>query len=348
MNEGKQTDVSEAIRDAATQYAFNRWRSLRLHGSTYLFALAGATLILVGIGVGHSNRHDAKTWQSVLFMASMPCYAASLWMMYKKCPRGDRWGAVREQSLGAHLDAGVAAEQPTFRDQRWWFLPLAFVVASGALFGVMWLTLPSSSRFDLEAVLTVCIVSLICAGGCVWHMRRWLGGDWRGFIRERSIRVQQDAGVVVEEPTFREPKWWFWPLAFIVTPAYVLGVLSFSMQSPQRFQPLVLAGGLTLLGLVILSARDKHARSYWRPVHFIAWGLYWCYALAVAGGLPLPFADVTRPWRSSAWAIRILVPLVLFTIIQIVVCEVYSRRQFRRLQRLVDETPPIEGADETD
>ena len=232
-------------------------------------------------------------------------------MMYKKCPRGDRWGAVREQSLGAHLDAGVAAEQPTFRDQRWWFLPLAFVVASGALFGVMWLTLPSSSRFAREAVLMVCIVSLICAGGCVWHMRRWL------------VEVDLGGGMV-------------------------LGVMSFSLQSPQRFQPLVFAGGLTLLGLVLRSARDKHARSYWRPVHFIAWGLYWCYALAVAGGLPLPFADVTRPWRSSAWAIRILVPLVLFTIIQIVVCEVYSRRQFRRLQRLVDETPPIEGADETD
>jgi len=319
-----------------------------LHGSAPLFALAGAKLILVGIGVGHSNRHDAKTWQSVLFLASMPCYAAFLWITYRKWPRGDRSGAVQEQSLGAHLDAGVAAEQPTFRDQRWWLLPLAFVVAWAALFGVMWLTLPPSSRFDLGAALTVCTVSLICAGVCVSSMRRWLRGDWREFIREQSIRVQQDAGVVVDEPAFREPRPWVWPLAFIVVPAYVLGVLSFSLQSPQRFQPLVLAGGLTLLGLVVRSARDKHARSYWRPVHFIAWGLYWCYALAVAVGLRQPFADMTRSWQSSGWAMRTLTPLLLFTIIQIVVCEVYSRRQFRGLQRLVDEAPPIEGADETD
>lgn len=249
---------SKQIADASAQYVIHRWGSLRPALTRDALALVGATLMLLAIGVGHSDLPNAKTWQSVLFIPAIASYVVHLWMQRHRL------------------------------------------------------------RHPIRSA------------------------------RERALRMQQEAGVVVAEPSPRRIGWWLWPLAFGVVPAYFMGVLWLSAESPERFQPLVFVVGLTLLGLVVRAAMDARARSYWRPVSFLGWSLYGAYAVAVATGLLQPLVAVSAPWRYLAWPLGTIAPLVGFILVQVIVSECYSRLQFRRLQRLVNESAPPEGTDGAD
>jgi len=178
------------------------------------------------------------------------------------------------------------------------------------------------------AVLAAVLVLL--GGIVVWSW--WL--LYRRGLRRLLEWPQRDAGVVVEKVTFRRMAWWFWPFAFVVAPAYVLGLMLLSFRSPMQFQPLVFALGMTVLGIAISRMMPAKARADWRPVHLLSWALYCCYALAAAMGMPQPFAHITEPW---AWAVRLVGPMFLLVPVDIVVREAHSRRQLRRLQALLGE-----------
>ena len=163
-----------------------------------------------------------------------------------------------------------------------------------------------------------------------WRLRSRAGAGLRQLLEWQ----QRDAGVVVQKVTFRRVGWWFWPFAFGVAPAYVLGLMLLSFRSPVRFQPLVFAVGITALGLGVSRMMAREARAAWRPVHFVWWALYCCYALAAAMGMPQPLGHVTESW---AWWVRVMGPILLLVPVDIALREAHGRRQLRRLQALLGE-----------
>jgi hypothetical protein len=68
-------------------------------------------------------------------------------------------------------------------------------------------------------------------------------------------------------------------------------------------------------------------------------GLTLLYGVAVAVGLPQPYGDLPG---LLGYALRMCWCLVIFAISLVMTAPPYSRRQFRRLQRLVNEDPPQE------
>ena len=115
---------------------------------------------------------------------------------------------------------------------------------------------------------------------------------------------------------------------------------------PLRFAPLVL---FLWFGLPIPLAiamkwipRPKGVRGIWResPVNAVTIGLCGAYGLATAAGLPQPW---TGDPSQGGYPLRVMAPFVAALLVAIVAGELYSRRQFRRLQRLVDEDPSRKG-----
>jgi hypothetical protein len=319
----------EAIKDAAGQYAANRWRSLRPELPLLFFALAAVGFSLTGTALGRLNQPGARTWHLVLLLVANVCWLAVMAIIVRRFTGG-------RKSLKVLQNSGEPAT--TFPRLKWWFWPLAFLVYAGIIFGLMWLWLrfPINSPLPSRALMYL-MVALTMSGGALWMMRLLLRGDWRGFVRERSLRVQREAGVVVEEPVPVKLKWWFLPFAVFVAPLCVLSILALSNESPMRWQLLIFAAGVTLFGLVVRSLKDKQVRSAWKPVHFLPWALYCLYAVAVAAGLPQPFANA--PWEGASRVVRLTAPLALFTLIGIGAAEIYSRRQLHRLQNLLKEVP---------
>jgi hypothetical protein len=187
----------------------------------------------------------------------------------------------------------------------------------------MWLLLPPLSHVSFDMILMLLVSSLVLAIFFLWTLRAHLQGDWQAWGRDYALSVQRDAGVVVEEFPFRKPKLWVW----IALPGCMLVTACAALLLPVRIQPLVIAGGMLLVGLV-KHGQDKRAFGL---VHFLSFAPYWAYAFACAAGLHQPF--INDP------ILCIGIPLLLFAILPAaVVCELYSRSQFRRLQRLLEDT----------
>jgi len=178
------------------------------------------------------------------------------------------------------------------------------------------------------------VVAAVSVAFIAWCWAAFRGG-YKKAILEKIQWIQQDAGVIVEEPAFRRG-WWVLPLAYVMIIVWVFGVMRLSMRSAVRFQPLIFASGMTGLGIVISFMIDRRPKIGLRPVHFVWWGLYCCYALAAAAGLPQPWMDMQQPW---GWSLRVGAPLLVLGPVDIVVRELHSRRQFRRLQQLLAEGP---------
>jgi len=345
VTEGKRMDRSERIRHAATQYVFNRWRPQLLRGRRNILILGVVAFNLIGIAVSHLNRPDAETWQSALEVAVAACWLGWLWMTIRQVGEG-RYGSADAQGLRTE-DAGAGSDALTSR-RKWWFWPSVFLVTSALIVGVMWLMAQPSEHFQSLADSMLFALALAIFVGAAWILRMWLRGDWHRFARAQCLRVQQEAGVVVEEPTLPKPRWWYAPFELLVVPLGIITSMLFLFRSPARLQPLVLAAGFVLIPLVARYARNERV-----GFHFATWllparALYCCYAVAVAAGLPQPFMHAAGPWQASTWVMRLYAPLLLFAVVQIVACELYSRRQFRRLQSLLMEQPVESGRDAPD
>ncbi len=109
-------------------------------------------------------------------------------------------------------------------------------------------------------------------------------------------------------------------------------------------QPLLWAVFIAaIIGLDMVTDLIRRATPAWRrcPTGLIVIGAYIVYAIAVALGAP-------QPWAHAAGAVgfllRIGVPQLVVAALVIALGELHSRHQFRRLQRLVNESaPPQEG-----
>jgi len=207
-------------------------------------------------------------------------------------------------------------------------LPCLFVGVLGMLISPRhdWFRhLSNTWQAALQAAYLASLASLFASW---WWLR------FRGGRRQLLEWPQRDAGVVVEKVTFPRMRWWFWPFACVVVAAYVLGLPLLSFRSPVRFQPLVFAVGITALGLGVSRMMAREVRAAWRPVHFVWWALYCCYALAAATGMPQPLGHVTESW---AWWVRVMGPMLLLVPVDIALRDAHSRRQLRRLQALLGE-----------
>jgi len=197
-------------------------------------------------------------------------------------------------------------------------------------------------RIGPQIMLSVSLVVLMAELALMWWL--FFRGGLRKLLRQQTEWIHRDAGVTLEQPTIPKVGWWAWPLAFILLPACVVGVMIVSFQAAVRFQPLVVAAGLTAVGSAVSLMLPTNAKRRFAPVHLLWWALYWSYAVAVAAGMPQPWRDVTERW---AWCVRVLTPLILLIPIDVAACELYSRRQFRRLQELLAQETP-EGGDAPD
>jgi len=178
------------------------------------------------------------------------------------------------------------------------------------------------------------VVAAVSVAFVIWYWVAFRGG-YKKAILEKIQWIQQDAGVIVEEPALRRG-WWVLPLAYVMLTVGVFGVMGLSVRFAVRFQPLIFASSMTALGIVISLVIDRRPKAGFRPVNFVWWALYCGYAAAAAAGLPQPWMDVAQPW---AWYVHVAGPLLVLAPVDIVVRELHSRRQFRRLQELLAEEP---------
>lgn len=237
-------------------------------------------------------------------LSSLACYVIFL----------RRIGRVPRETVPDSSSARTRAVSP---GQKLWHWVLAPILTWALVFGVMWLVLQMTSGFTFTRILDLLVISLIMSATFLWALRAVLRADWRG---DYILSVQRDAGVVVGEFPFRKPKLWVW----IAVPSCMALTWLLVWLAPVRFEHLVIAGGFALFGLV-KHGQDRRAFGL---VHFLSFTPYWGYAVACAAGLPQPFADS---------ALRINIPLFLLMVPVAVVCELYSRGQLRRLQRILKD-----------
>lgn len=103
-----------------------------------------------------------------------------------------------------------------------------------------------------------------------------------------------------------------------------------------RFQPLIVSIGFTFLILLMFlgggaDRKGAGAGSLGPVVGLIVSNLY---AVAVAAGLPRPSAGTSEDISET---LGVFVPIALLFLCWVIGDAIYSRRQFRRLQRLVNE-----------
>jgi hypothetical protein len=306
MNDPRErSEQIKQIKQAAWQYAFNRWRSALpgLARAAPLFAMIVAVSAATGATLGWAQRHGGVWhWAAPVVMLAL-IVVSFFWFAWAR-----------------------------FRPLRWWLLPTALVVWCGLALGVGRLSAASSLRLVtlVSALGAMVLASILCG----WLM---LAGGWQDRMRRDARWIQQDAGVVVEEPILTKPRWW-WPFALVPGVAWALGTMWLSFMADARLQPLVFAAGWTAAQIAAYLVMHRIPKSGWSPAHLVSSVLYCCYAAAVAAGMPQPWAGATGLW---AWDARVVGPLVPLTAIQMAARELYSKRQFRRLQRLL-----AEGAEE--
>jgi uncharacterized membrane protein (DUF485 family) len=185
-------------------------------------------------------------------------------------------------------------------------------------------------------------VQLQCVGTAAaawlgwWVLKRWRFGD------SSVVTVPQqetEAGSPETAPRLRERARFVVEMALVVVISFFGFRLLF--QSSPRFQPLVVSSGLTLLMLKMLlewrlDSRRTGGDSSGPVVGVTAANLY---ALAIAAGLPRPFAGTSEDISET---LGVFAPVALLFLCWVIGDAIYSRRQFRRLQRLVNEDPPRE------
>jgi len=164
-------------------------------------------------------------------------------------------------------------------------------------------------------------------------------GRWRFGDPAVTMAPPQAVGTSAAEPTskFRDRVLYLGQLAlFAVLSFYGFRLL---FQSSPRFQPLIVSGALTLLVLPMLLSGRRRPGSRTRsdsPGPTIGLIAANAYALAIAAGLPRPFGGTSA---DTAETFGLIAPTALLFMCWAVGDAIYSRRQFRRLQRLVNEEP---------
>ena len=252
-----------------------------------------------------------------LQLAAITCFVIFLLRLPRRV-HAARDGCVGEGTPRTDEGIGATAERARSPLQKLWRWVLAPVVTWALVFGAMWLLVPSSSRFSFTVVLMLLVTSLVVSASCLWTVRTLLRVDFQALGCDINLSVQRDAGVVVGEFPFRKPKLWVW----IAVPGCMALTLLLVWLAPVRFEPLVLAGGFAVFGLV-KHGQDRRAFGL---VHVLSFAPYWAYAAACAAGLHQPFTDPV---------LRIGIPLFLLMVPVTVACELYSRGQLRRLQRIL-------------
>ena len=159
--------------------------------------------------------------------------------------------------------------------------------------------------------------------------------DWRHSAYDAMDDARRGTGVSLEPPALprRAPRY-IWD-AYAVACVIMLAGGLLAQEVAARFLPLVIAGAMAMVG-TLAAWIEARVRGRVRWVNYAVFPVYLCYAAAVAAGLPQPLGS--KPW------ISLTVSLIGATVVQMVVSEVYSRRQLRRLQSLLAEHPG-EGAD---
>ena len=213
------------------------------------------------------------------------------------------------------------------------------------------LLFPGDSKLCLVLRLCSLAILLLLAVKAVAWLR---GGGWSKL----EHWMEREAGVAVEYPRHL-PRWQATLLSALlgaVIPVLAFGTFSVMLRSPAKLQPL--EGALLALALTaakyrveFLLTRDPDCTLLRNPVRLVGTATLLIYGLAVAAGLRQPWANLPAATRVSAALgafLRGMLPMLLALVVDAFGRQLYSHRQFRRLQRLVNEDPPAEehhGAD---
>ena len=169
------------------------------------------------------------------------------------------------------------------------------------------------------------------AAGMLLLFRRW-HARWRAAhtevvpvtSKERYPWLRGAAGVAVL------PLWFF-----------LFGRLF--RESSVSLQPLLWAALMTaIVGLDMVTDLLRRATPAWKrcPTGLFVIGAYVLYAVAVALGAPQPWQHVPG---AVGHLLRIGVMQLVVAVLVVVLGELHSRRQLRRLQQLVNEVPPADS-----
>jgi hypothetical protein len=165
----------------------------------------------------------------------------------------------------------------------------------------------------------------LLAAGLAWYVWFVFRGGWR----EWYFGSDHQLGLVLP-PSSQRFRWPYWlsslSIAILIGSSGLTGLML-----PLRFQPLWYA--LLLAASWAANAflgPDRLRRLAWSSVRIGCRLLYLAYALAVAVGMP-------QPWSEGRSLLSLGVPLASVLALQVILDALYSRRQFRRLQRLVNE-----------
>ncbi len=125
----------------------------------------------------------------------------------------------------------------------------------------------------------------------------------------------------------------------VLIPVLFFGSVIWGAYLPVRLQPLAGALALAFLhtlsyGLVWLTTRDPQSSPFRNPIRVTGTLCFLTYGLAVAAGLPQPWAQVPE---MLGRVLRIPLPGFVGLLLDQIGRIIYSRREFRRLQRLVNE-----------
>jgi len=124
-------------------------------------------------------------------------------------------------------------------------------------------------------------------------------------------------------------------------PVLFFGSVEWGAYVPIRFQPLAGALVLALLntlayGLGWLATRDPQSSPFRNPIRIMGTLAFLGYGLAVAAGFPQPWTQVPAVLGR---VLRLLLPGFVGLLLDLTGRGIFSRHQFRRLQRLVNEDP---------
>ena len=194
-----------------------------------------------------------------------------------------------------------------------------------------------TERLKMAALITV-VLQVLGAAAVIWWAGRFMV-RWRYGDPAVTTAPPLGAETASAEPPSKGLEW----LSVAAPFALILGGYYLAGRASPRFQPLIVSGALTLLVLtMLLSGRRRPSAGARRDSPGPTLGLIAAnvYALAIAAGLRRPFGAASA---DTAETFGLIAPTALLFTCWAVGDAIYSRRQFRRLQRLVNEDPPREG-----
>jgi len=189
-------------------------------------------------------------------------------------------------------------------------------------------------RLKMAALVTV-VLQVLGAAAVMWWAGRFMV-RWRYGDPAVTTAPPLGAETASAEPTSKVLEW----LSVAAPSALILGGYYLAGRASPRFQPLVISTAFTVLVLLMrLSSRLRRGSSSRRTRLGLAVGLIAAnvYAIAIAAGLPRPFGGTSA---DTAETFGLIAPMALLFLGWAIGDELYSRRQFRRLQRLVNEDAP--------